>query len=217
MVDVQAKRKAKLEALRPKAPPPQAISAPVQVGASSANQDQVGSATDTAETKISPTAANTVSPPAIVQDLLPLGADSDLDLSGRDTDALLSSSSSAGLAHRPSSGASPNASTNGGLGDTSTLLSHHRSEQDSLSSELATMASRLKANSLVFSSLLEKDKQLLSNAEEKLEGNLTGMTKERERLKGYSKKGGVSLWFTIGAVGAVAMAWFMMFALMRVL
>ena len=79
------------------------------------------------------------------------------------------------------------------------------------------MASRLKANSLIFSSLLEKDKQLLNSAEEKLEGNLSGMTKERERLKGYEKKGGVGLWFTIGAVGAVAAAWFFMFALMRLL
>lgn len=99
----------------------------------------------------------------------------------------------------------------------STLLSHHRSEQDSLSSELAQMASALKANSLAFSTLLEKDKQLLGAAEEKLEGNLVGMTGTRERLKGYSKKGGVGLWFTIGATAAVAIAWFFMFALMRVL
>lgn len=96
------------------------------------------------------------------------------------------------------------------------LLSHHRSEQESLTEELANMAERLKLNSLEFSNLLEKDKNLLQGAEEKLDGNLTGMIKERDRLKEYKKKGGVTTWFVIGAVIAVMMAWFFMFALMRV-
>lgn len=78
------------------------------------------------------------------------------------------------------------------------------------------MASRLKMNSLSFASLLESDKVSMEGAEAKLETNLGGMTKQRERLKGYSKKGGVTLWFTIGSVVAVTLAWFIMFGLMRI-
>lgn len=98
----------------------------------------------------------------------------------------------------------------------SNLLSHHRSEQESLTEELATMASRLKMNSLEFSQLLEKDKGLMENAEEQLDGNLSGMIKERDRLKAYKKKGGVTTWFVIGSVFAVLIAWLFMFALMRI-
>ena len=98
----------------------------------------------------------------------------------------------------------------------STLLSHHRSEQDSLTEELASMASRLKANSLHFADMLSKDRELMDSAEKKLEGNLDGMTRERERLKGYSKKGGVTTWFVIGSVVAVLLAWLFMFGLMRI-
>ena len=97
-----------------------------------------------------------------------------------------------------------------------TLLSHHRSEQEQLTNELAEMASRLKDNSLAFASLLENDKVAMESAEGKLERNLGGMTKQRERLKGYTKKGGVTMWFTIGAVLAVTSAWFVMFGLMRI-
>lgn len=97
-----------------------------------------------------------------------------------------------------------------------TLLSHHRSEQDTLTSELVSMAKLLKNNSIAFSGLLDKDKQLISEAEEKLDKNLSGMTSQGDRLKSYSRKGGVTLWFTIGAVIAVCVAWFLMFALMRV-
>lgn len=78
------------------------------------------------------------------------------------------------------------------------------------------MASRLKMNSLEFSQLLEKDKGLLENAEQQLDGNLTGMIKERDRLKAYKKTGGVTTWFVIGAVLVVLLAWLFMFALMRI-
>jgi hypothetical protein len=78
------------------------------------------------------------------------------------------------------------------------------------------MASRLKMNSLEFSQLLEKDKGLIENAEEQLDGNLSGMIKERDRLKAYKKKGGVTTWFVIGSVFAVLIAWLFMFALMRI-
>lgn len=98
----------------------------------------------------------------------------------------------------------------------SNLLSHHRSEQESLTEELANMASRLKMNSLEFSQLLEKDKALLEKADEQLDGSLSGMIKERDRLKAYKKTGGVTTWFVIGSVLAVLFAWLFMFALMRI-
>lgn len=106
--------------------------------------------------------------------------------------------------------------TNNTTQSLSNLLSHHRSEQELLTEELATMASRLKMNSLEFSQLLEKDKSLLENAENQLDGNLSGMIKERDRLKAYKKSGGVTTWFVIGSVLAVLFAWLFMFAIMRV-
>lgn len=98
----------------------------------------------------------------------------------------------------------------------STLLSHHRSEQDALTDELLQMSSRLKENSLAFSSLLSEDRTALENAEKKLETNYGGMVKQRERLKGYTKQARTSTWFVIVAVAGVATAWFLLFALMRI-
>lgn len=97
-----------------------------------------------------------------------------------------------------------------------TLLSHHRSEQESLTEDLAKMASILKANSLAFSDALSKDKSLLENAESKLDKNFTSMQTQQGKLKGYQKKAGVSFWFSIAAVAGVGLAWFFMFGLMRI-
>lgn len=170
--------------------------------------------------------------------LLPLGGDETIDEGGAGlhrrrsslntmSDAITPLSSSntyeATKSGRGSLARNTSSYTSSGKKDTpsdtqslSNLLSHHRSEQESLTEELATMASRLKMNSLEFSQLLEKDKGLLEKADEQLDGNLTGMIKERDRLKDYKKKGGVTTWFVIGSVLAVLFAWLFMFALMRI-
>lgn len=171
--------------------------------------------------------------------LLPLGGDDMLDDGGgnlhrrrsslntvSDTIGPLSSTTTYGSNNTGKSNLARNSSsyTKGtGKKDTpndtqslSNLLSHHRSEQETLTEELANMASRLKMNSLEFSQLLEKDKSLLEKADEQLDGNLSGMIKERDRLKDYKKTGGVTTWFVIGSVLAVLFAWLFMFALMRI-
>lgn len=95
--------------------------------------------------------------------------------------------------------------------DISSLLSHHREVQDSLTEDLASMARQLKLNTLHFSSSLEKDKELLETADGNLGGNYDVMQKERGRLGAYSKKGGWTTCYVIMSVGAVAAAWMFMF------
>lgn len=91
--------------------------------------------------------------------------------------------------------------------DISSLLSHHREVQETLTEDLASMARQLKLNTLNFSASLEKDKSMLDEADGNLQGNYDVMQKERSRLGAYSKKGGWTTCYVIMSVGAVAAAW----------
>ncbi|GAA97406.1 uncharacterized protein L969DRAFT_103318 [Mixia osmundae IAM 14324] len=97
-----------------------------------------------------------------------------------------------------------------------TLLSHHRELQDNLTEDLSTMARQLKLNTINFASVLEKDKNAISEAETKLEGNLGKMKQQSGKLGAYKKKGGTTTCFIIAAVALVAIAWFMIFAIIRI-
>ena len=98
----------------------------------------------------------------------------------------------------------------------SSVMSHHRAEQDAITDELLQMSSLLKQNSVTFSDMLLEDRKAMETAEQKLDTNHDGMVKQRVRLKDYTKKAGVSTWFVIIAVSGVAAAWFMMFGIMRI-
>lgn len=100
--------------------------------------------------------------------------------------------------------------------DEPTLLTHHKATQEDLTTSLSSMAHQLKLNSLHFSDLLAKDREVMEGAQGKLEGNLESMTKERGRLGGYARKSGGTTCWTIGVVAMVAMAWFFMFLLIRI-
>ena len=78
------------------------------------------------------------------------------------------------------------------------------------------MSSQLKQNSIKFSAALEKDKEVIESAQDKLGGNLGRMKKEGGRLSGYEKTSRSSTWFVIMAVSGVAIAWIMMFLLIKV-
>lgn len=98
----------------------------------------------------------------------------------------------------------------------SSVMSHHRAEQDAITDELLQMSSLLKQNSVTFSDMLLEDRKAMETAEQKLDTNHDSMVKQRVRLKDYTKKAGVSTWFVLIAVSGVAAAWFMMFGIMRI-
>lgn len=96
-----------------------------------------------------------------------------------------------------------------------TALQSDRSIQDSLSGELLRMAGILKANSMAFADALERDRRILEEAGEKLQGNLTLMTRTRGKLGEYSKKARGMGWLTLGSVAVVCMSWIVVFVLIR--
>ena len=77
------------------------------------------------------------------------------------------------------------------------------------------MAGILKANSMAFADALERDRQILEQAGEKLQGNLTLMTRTRGKLGEYSKKARGMGWLTLGSVAVVCASWVLMFILIR--
>lgn len=64
---------------------------------------------------------------------------------------------------------------------------------DELTTDLGRMAKQLKINSQAFGDTLSKDDEVLKEAQQAVESNLTRMTKERQRLDvHYSKSWGTS-------------------------
>ncbi|OAD03968.1 hypothetical protein MUCCIDRAFT_110847 [Mucor lusitanicus CBS 277.49] len=71
------------------------------------------------------------------------------------------------------------------------VLQHHRQMHDELTTDLGRMAKQLKINSQAFGDTLSKDDEVLKEAQQAVESNLTRMTKERQRLDvHYSKSWG---------------------------
>lgn len=99
---------------------------------------------------------------------------------------------------------------------TSRFLSTSLQTQEELSAQLAQMASQLKQNSLRFTDALARDRAVMEGAEERLEGNLTKLQKERTRLKVQSGKSGSTTWMVLGAIITVVLAWIFTFLLIRV-
>lgn len=99
---------------------------------------------------------------------------------------------------------------------TSRFLSTSLQTQEELSAQLAQMATRLKMNSLHFTEALARDRAVMEGAEEKLEGNLSRMKTERTRLKVHSGKSGSTTWIVMLAILTVAIAWIVMFFIIRV-
>ncbi|KAI9687682.1 MAG: hypothetical protein M1820_010388 [Bogoriella megaspora] len=75
----------------------------------------------------------------------------------------------------PSSTTAPSAQT-------TTLLEHHASEQESLTSSLIALASSLKASTQQFSASLEAEKSVLDRAGEGLDKNVEGMEGAQKRM-----------------------------------
>lgn len=88
--------------------------------------------------------------------------------------------------------------------------------QEDLSLQLAEMAKQLKLNALHFTNALEKDRAVVQDAEEKLEGNLTKVKAQRSRLLVHSGKSGKTTWLVLGSMVVVLIAWVLLFLVIRI-
>lgn len=76
------------------------------------------------------------------------------------------------------------------------FLQNSAALQEEMAEQLAKMATQLKRNAVHFAGSLEKDKAIVQDAQEKMERNYDGMTKERVRLRDHRSKS----WGTTGIV-----------------
>jgi SNARE protein 1 len=86
---------------------------------------------------------------------------------------------------------------------------------EELSNQLAQMATQLKRNAQHFSDSLVKDKAVVEEVQEKLEGNYTVMLKERLRLRDFRGKSGSTTWLVVGVIVAVLLMFVMMVGVIR--
>jgi len=87
--------------------------------------------------------------------------------------------------------------------------------QEELSSQLETMAKQFKRNAIHLSNLLEKDKEVVEDAQLKLEVNHDAMQKERVRLRDHTSKNRWTTCFTLGIVLAVFLVFMLMVSVIR--
>jgi len=87
--------------------------------------------------------------------------------------------------------------------------------QEELSAQLAQMATQLKRNALHFSDSLVKDKAVVEETQEKLEGNFGMMMKERLRLRDFRGKSRSTTCLVLGIVIAVLALFMFMVSVIR--
>lgn len=95
------------------------------------------------------------------------------------------------------------------------LLQHSTAVQEELSTQLAQMAGQLRRNAEHFSTALAADQAVLRSAEEKIGANYDVMKRERVRLRDHRGKSLGTTCLTITSVLVVAVAFLVMFFLLR--
>ena len=107
--------------------------------------------------------------------------------------------------------------TRSSSGDASTTLLQQNSTalQEELAAQLVQMASQLRRNAEHFSGALVADQAVLSAAEEKVGANLDVMKRERVRLRDHRGKALGTTCLTISSVLVVAIAFVVMFFIIR--
>jgi len=86
---------------------------------------------------------------------------------------------------------------------------------EALSDQLALMATQLKHNAQHFSSSLEKDKTVIEETQEKMEGNFGLMMKEKMRLRDFRVRSKGSLWMVMAIVVVVLVLFVVMVGVIR--
>ena len=95
------------------------------------------------------------------------------------------------------------------------LLQHSTALQEELSAQLAQMAGQLRRNAEHFSTALAADQAVLRTAEEKIGENYDVMKRERSRLRDHRGRSLGTTCLTIMSVLVVAVAFLVMFFLLR--
>jgi hypothetical protein len=95
------------------------------------------------------------------------------------------------------------------------LLQHSTALQEELSTQLAQMAGQLRRNAEHFSTALDADQAVLRSAEEKIDANYDVMKRERVRLRDHRGKSLGTTCLTLTSVLVVAVAFLVMFFLLR--
>ncbi|KAI9307769.1 vesicle transport protein [Cunninghamella echinulata] len=91
------------------------------------------------------------------------------------------------------------------------VLQHHRQLHDEMTSDLGKMAQQLKMNTQLFGDILNKDDQILRDAQKMVENNLDKMKTEGKRLdKHYSKAWGTTC-MNLGVVLFVCIMFILVF------
>jgi hypothetical protein len=103
----------------------------------------------------------------------------------------------------------------GDAASASALLQHSTALQEELAEQLAQMAGQLRRNAEHFSSALVADQGVLRAAEEKVGANLDVMKRERVRLRDHRGKALGTTCLTISSVVVVAIAFLVMFFVIR--
>lgn len=95
------------------------------------------------------------------------------------------------------------------------FLHNTQALHEELSEQLAQMATQLKRNAVHFSESLAKDQAVVEDAQEKLEGNLGMMTKERVRLRDHRGKSGSTTCLVVLSLITVSGLFVLMFFVIR--
>jgi len=103
----------------------------------------------------------------------------------------------------------------GDAASASALLQHGTALQEELAAQLAQMAGQLRRNAEHFSGALVADQGVLRAAEEKVGANLDVMKRERVRLRDHRGKALGTTCLTISSVLVVAIAFLVMFFVIR--
>ncbi|KAI8579682.1 hypothetical protein K450DRAFT_241004 [Umbelopsis ramanniana AG] len=91
------------------------------------------------------------------------------------------------------------------------VLQHHRQLQEELTGDLSKMAAQLKSNSLAFGDLLEKDDQVLRDAQNAVASNLDRLRKERTRIDRHNSKAWGTTFMTCGIMLFVSLMFVLVF------
>jgi hypothetical protein len=95
------------------------------------------------------------------------------------------------------------------------LMQYSTALQEELSTQLAQMAGQLRRNAEHFSTALAADQAVLRGAEEKIGANYDVMKRERVRLRDHRGKSLGTTCLTVTSVLVVAVAFLVMFFLLR--
>jgi low affinity Fe/Cu permease len=85
-----------------------------------------------------------------------------------------------------------------------------------MSEQLANMAAQLKRNAMYFAGALEKDKAVVTGAQEKVERNFDMMTKERVRLRDHRSKSWGTTWLVVLTLAVALVGFIMTFFVIRI-